>query len=204
MNLVVSVATNQEVGEATALFHQVYQDEFELDFDRFERAFPMHFPSEVLLIRTEDGELVGTASFMKPVDGMFPSEYIFGAKISQQAHLFPFEQTVEIGRLAKRRNFPSGLIAKTVMLATDAYLKFYNMQAWIATVKPPLYQMLAKTGLEMVPFELGPEKTGEQGDCVRRYKGGSIAIFRASAESTEDAFLPIRYSMSEHTVRIVL
>ena len=210
MNLFVSLATPERVGEATALFHEVYEAEFKLNFDRFEKAFPLHFPSDVLLICTEGGQLVGTASMMKPLDGLFPSEYIFGARISQQAALFPIDRTVEIGRLAKRKDFSGGLIARTVMLATDAYLKAYGFEAWIATVRPPLHHILAKTGLEMIPFDLEPEKTDEQGACVneyrrvKHYKGNSITVFRASAHSTAAAFAPVSYSLAEHSVQIIL
>ncbi len=202
MNLFVSIAQENELHEAETLLHDVYKEEFDLDFDCFDRVFPLEFPREVLLIRNEDGQLVATASFMQSVEGLFPSEYYFGARIQQQASQFSMASTVEVGRLAKRGDFKDSVIASTVMLATNDYLKYRGYENWLATVKPLLYSRLARTGLEMVPFELGPEKTGAQAECVSRYKGNSISVFRASAQSTAAAFEPIRHTLVNHSVEL--
>ncbi|GHB88969.1 hypothetical protein [Persicitalea jodogahamensis] len=203
MNLYVSIASEAERLEAAQLFQKVYEEEFQLDFKRFDDAFPLVFPSDVLLIRLQESRLVGTASLMRPVEGLFPSEYIFGADLSGLVDPLSLAQSVEVGRLAKIRDFPSGVIAKAVMLATDKYLHSRCLGGWVATVKPPLYRILEKTGLTMTPVALSIEKTGEQAECVRLYKGSGILAFRALAESTAAAFGTMSHTIGEYDIQLL-
>jgi hypothetical protein len=179
--------TDEDRQEAFLLLKKVYLEEFDLDFELFRQAFPLMFRSDVMMIRDQDGRLVGTASMMYPLNGLFPAEYIFGAKISESTGR-QANRTIEVGRLAKVPDFPGGIITKEVMLATAAYLKKENLQSWIATVKPPLYRILRSTGLQMTYFEVNAGLEGEQAEIVRRYKGDHIVVFEASTKNTIAAF----------------
>lgn len=188
MNINVGWAdTDDERREAALLLKKVYLDEFGLDFDIFKQVFPIHFNSDVMLIRDESGRLVGTASMLYPLEGLFPSEYIFGADITGSDRNAA-SKTVEVGRLAKAGDFPGGIITKAVMLETAAYLKAKKLDSWIATVRPPLYRILKSTGLNMHAFDMNPIPEGAQAEIVRKYKGNEIVVFEAAADDTGRAF----------------
>lgn len=204
MKIYVQLAqTDQERQEGSLLLKKVYMDEFGLDFDKFKVAFPKSFFQDLLLIRHEEN-LVGTASMMYPLEGIFPSEYIFGARICNNIKRNHASRTIEVGRLAKVANFPGGIITKSVMLATARYLEVNSLESWIATVKPALARILRSTGLEMLPFEIEPETDGDQAEIVKRYKGDNISVFEATRESTLTCFGKIDPFGDDFTIDIRL
>jgi hypothetical protein len=190
MKYTVSLAyTNAERGEAFGLLKKVYSNEFGLDLEAFKSLFVLPFDTDVLVIRDETGRMAGTASIMFPQEALFPSEYIFGASIREDGYLLPLSQSVEVGRLAKLKEVPNGLIIKAVMLAVAVYLRRRKRAGWVATVKPPLFRILQKKGLETKTFEKYSERTdAAQAEAVKKYKGDRIVSFWASSENTYQAF----------------
>jgi hypothetical protein len=189
MNTTVTLAqtdADRQVGHL--LFKNVYFHSFGLDFKAFADTFDEKFEDDLLLIRNSNGQLLGTASIIFPNADLFQSEYIFGATIRQNGANLPLHQSVEIGRLAKTPEAQGGLVTKAIMLAVSAYLLKKGLAGWVATVKPSLYRILKKTGLETVLFEEYAEQDAEKAAIVQGYKGDEIVTFWASAESTIASF----------------
>lgn len=190
MKYTVSLAfTDAERGEAFGLLKKVYSDKFDLDFEVFKSLFKLPFDTDVLVIRDETGRVAGTASVMFPQGDLFPTEYIFGTPIRDTGHFLPLRQSVEVGRLAKAKDVSNGLIIKATMLAVAAYLHRRQLAGWVATVKPTLFRILQKTGLEGRVFEKYRECTdAAQAEAIKKYKGNQIISFWASTENTSRAF----------------
>lgn len=190
MKYTVSLAyTDAERGEAFGLLKKVYSDEFDLDLEVFKSLFTLPFDTDVLVIRDEMGKMAGTASMMLPYGDLFPTEYIFGATIRDTGHFLPLRQSVEVGRLAKAKDVPNGVITEAVMLAVAIYLRRKKLAGWVATVKPTLFRILQKKGLEAKTFEKYSERTDvAQAEAVKKYKGDKIVSFWASSEDTYQAF----------------
>lgn len=190
MKITVSVAyTDAALREAFALLYQIYLNVFKVDLKELKRLFPLDFRSVVLLVKDETGKLLGTASLMYPHDIFFPTEYLFGATIRNDGVYLPLRGGVEVGRLAKADDAPSDLVSKAIMLGVAAYIRKENLSGWVATVKPPMYRIIKRTGLQSVLFETYLEETDEEkAAIIEKYKGKEIKSFWASAEDTIHAF----------------
>lgn len=208
MRLMVTLAqSDADRREAYELVRQVYAREFNVDLDQLREKATISFRSDVLLIRDERQELVGTASILYPADSyLFPSEYMFGADIQQSGQELPLGNTVEVGRLAKANVEDRGLVIQATMLAVNAYLRRENLSGWIATVKLRMKRMLQMTKLEMQDFAQSPHKTSfnDVPNLLDGYKGKDVSFFWASAESTYQAFEKLYGLLDQGIIQIDL
>lgn len=192
MNITVSLAqTDAESREGTALFHQIYEGDFKLDFEAFGLHFPRNFESDILLLRDETNHLVATASLITPIDGLYPSEYYFETNIASLARELPLHNAIEVGRLAKinDKTVPHLLVTHTIMLAVAAYLQRHKLSGWVATVKPAFYRIIKATGLVTTVFEKVKDcNTTAQREVIKNYKGDAVITFWASTDDTIKAF----------------
>lgn len=192
MNITVSLAqTDAESREGTALFQQIYESNFDLNFEAFHTHFPLSFPGKCLLLHNETNNLVATASLISPIDGLYPSEYYFETDIASFAGELPLHNAIEVGRLAKinDRVVPHLLVTHTIMLAVAAYLQRHKLSGWIATVKPAFYRIIKATGLVTTVFEKVKDcNTYAQREVIKNYKGDEVITFWAGTDDTIKAF----------------
>jgi hypothetical protein len=196
MNFIVSLAhTDAQRQEGIALFRKIYKENFNLDFEAFDAHFPLHFVSDIFLIHDETGRLVGTASIVRPIEVLFPSEYFFETDIASYSEILPLHSAIEVGRLAKvtDKDVPQSKVTRAVMLAVAAYLKKHNLLGWVATVKPAYYRIIKATGLVTTVFEGSKDcNTEAQREVIKNYKGDEVVTFWAGSDDTVGAFEQFR------------